>query len=226
MQNIMQKQRPMKKILILALLFSSLQAFPQGLRFSVFFDPAISWMNPDVKNINRDGVRPGFGFGMMMDAFFARYYAFSTGLSIKNTGGVLFFEDPTTLSVHGSVDTVPGGSDITYKLQYISVPVGLKFKSNEIGYTTFWANLGLLPEMRVRATADVTEINFQNENIIEETGLFNTSYFIGGGIEYSLGGNTALISGVYYTNGFLDIAQKEEFGITTGSVTLRLGILF
>ena len=52
------------------------------------------------------------------------------------------------------------------------------------------------------------------------------SYFIGAGIEYSLGGNTALILGLYYQNGFWDITKTKDYKVTIGSVSLRLGVRF
>ncbi len=38
---------------------------------------------------------------------------------------------------------------------YLSVPVGLKFQSDQIGYGSFFADLGLDPKILVEGRADI-----------------------------------------------------------------------
>lgn len=211
-------------ILIIFLLPAGISA--QKLSFSVVFDPQLAWLNPDSRILEGDGSRLGFNAGLVMDNFFAENYAFSTGFSILQTGGRLrlsdsvYFQDPSWL------DTLPEGTGMEYKLQYITVPFSLKLKSNQIGYSTFFAHLGLNTHLNIRAQFTAEKAGLLDEDIKEEVRLFFMSYFIGGGIEYSLGGNTALITGLYYTSGFLDIRTTEDYGIRTGSLALRLGVKF
>ena len=47
------------------------------------------------------------------------------------------------------------------------------------------------------------------DNVGKEIGLFNLSFFIGGGIDYDLGGTTALNLGIFYNNGFIDLLSNE-----------------
>jgi len=58
----------MKKYLILIIfVLSSLGIFAQGLRFSVFADPQLSWMSPDLKDINSQGSKLGVHIGLNVD---------------------------------------------------------------------------------------------------------------------------------------------------------------
>ena len=118
------------------------------------------------------------------------------------------------------------GSKLKYNLQYIEVPLGLKFKTNEIGYTTFYANLGFSFQVNIKATGKDSYKVIENENIKDEIRLLNMGYYFGAGIEYSLGGNTALIAGINWTNGFIDITSGNPGKITLGILQLRAGIIF
>ena len=200
----------------------------QKIRFSVFVNPCINWLSSDVKTIKSDGATFGFDAGLTMDNFFAENYAFSTGISIGSLGGNLRYDSSTSFRTNTGDISLPGGSSVKYKLQYITIPVGLKFKTNQIGYFTYFAHLGFTLQANIKATGTSSgESNaLDNDNISKEVGFFNLGYHIGGGLEYSLGGNTAIIVGITYTNGFIDITQNPDDKITTSSLAIRLGVLF
>ena len=217
----------MKKYLFIAILaLISIKAFSQSTRFTVFVDPQFSWMSSDIKAVESNGSKFGVNIGLNVDKFFAPNYAIMTGISIDNTGGNLKFENQKILKTgSGNVELDPG-STIHYKMQYINVPLGLKLKTNEIGYLTFFTHLGLNGGINIKATAEVDGIDLENENISEEIRLFNLGYFIGAGVEYSIGGNAALVLGLTYTNGFVDITDGNDGKVTLGNFAIRIGILF
>ncbi len=161
-----------------------------------------------------------------MDLYFTENYAFSTGLSILGTGGDLHYLDSLDFRFGGGRDTLPAGSTVKYKLQYLTIPFSLKLKSNEIGYSRFFAHLGLNAHINTRATADVNYNDIKGEDINDEIQFFMMSYFIGAGLEYSLGGNTALIGGIYFTSGILDVMKTEDYRAHVGSISLRVGVKF
>ncbi|MFC2115198.1 porin family protein [Bacteroidota bacterium] len=215
-----------KYILSLIILMFSSQIFAQGLSFSVVFDPQITWMNSDSKRIEKDGNSIGLGGGLVMDNYFAENYAFSTGLSILSTGGNLQFLDSLDFQNGGEIDTLPPGSIVKYRLQYLTIPISLKLKSNEIGYVRFFTHLGINAHINVKATADVNSKDITGEDIRDEIQFFMLSYFIGGGLEYSLGGNTAIIGGIYFTSGIMDVTANSDYRAQISSLSLRLGIKF
>ncbi len=220
----MQTKKFLSPIILLAL---STVVSGQGLSFSVVFDPQISWMSTDSRRVEPDGSMFGFNAGLVTDIFFADNYAFSTGISIWKTGGNLNFLDSTSIDFGGGdTEILPPDTRVTYHMQYITIPLGLKLKTNEIGYIRFYAHLGINNHINIKATADASSGNINGDNIKNEIQIYNMSYFIGGGMEYSLGGNTALITGIYYTNGILDLAETSDFRSTLNAVSLRLGIKF
>jgi len=217
----------MKKTLILllfSLLVTSLSA--QELRFSVVAEPQLTWIKPDAKNVSSEGSRFGINVGLQVDKFFAPNYALSSGISIGTTGGELHYDNEIVVKIHGEETQLPAGSMVTYKLQYIHVPLGLKLKTNPIGYSTFYAHLGLLGGINIKATGNADSDGLSDENISDDIQLLKMGYFIGGGLEYSLGGTSSLIVGVSYNNGFTDITKREGNKATLSNVALRIGILF
>lgn len=216
----------MKKTIILLLLLTPIIASAQSLRFSLLAEPQLSWMTPDKKDISSKGALLGINAGLGIDYFFAENYAFSTGLSINNTGGRLEYPDTLNFDTGEGMIRVPAGNEITYRLQYINIPLGLKFKTNEIGYTTFTANLGVTPMINIRSRGTDISGSLEKDDIAEDIMLFNMNYFFNLGVQYSLGGSTALIGGLGYSSGFADVTSRSLDKITISSVTLRLGILF
>ncbi len=218
----------MKKYLLIAIItISGLNTFAQSdLRFTVFVDPKFAWMKSDLNSIDNDGSKFGVNIGLNVDKFFAKNYAIMTGISIDNTGGNLKFDNAKTLQTGSGDEDLPAGSTIHYKLQYIDIPLGLKLKTNEIGYWTFFTHLGLNGGINIKATAEVDDFTLQNENISDEIRLFNLGYYIGAGAEYSIGGNAAIVAGLTYTNGFIDITDGNDSKVTLGNIAIRIGVLF
>jgi len=216
----------LKKTIIIFLLFVPLALKAQGLKFSLLAEPQFSWMITDKKDITSKGAIMGLNAGLGMDFYFAENYAFATGISINNIGGKLEYDSSITFNLTPDDITVPSTSEITYLLRYINIPLGLKFKTNEIGYATFFANLGITPMINIRNRAtDISETLFK-EDISEDIMVLNMNYFITMGIQYSLGGSTALIGGLGYSSGFMDVTTDQLDKITINTFSLRLGILF
>ncbi len=218
----------MKKISILLLFFiCTLHSYPQGLRFSVIAEPQLSWFNSNVSGVSGKGTVPGINAGMKMEHFFSDYYAFSTGLTVSHLGGKLEFSEGAELNVDHGTGSVDPGSTVTYNLRYLTLPIGMEFISREIGYTTIFANLGLGAHLNIAATADDSGENFENIGIGDEIRPFSMSYHIGGGIYYSLGGQTAIIAGLSYRHNFTDLISPEsDYNAFSNAILFRTGILF
>lgn len=195
------------------------------MRFTVFVDPKLSWMASDVKAVESDGSKLGVNIGLNVDKFFANNYAIMSGVSINNVGGKLTFDKIETIKTNGGDTALNIGSTVEYKLQYINIPLGLKLKTNEIGYWTFFTHLGINGGINIKATGKVSDIELENENISKEIALFNLGYYIGAGLEYSIGGNSAIVVALTYTNGFIDITDDKD-KVTLSNMALRIGILF
>ncbi len=218
-----------KALIIIFLFFFTNTTFSQGLRLGFVASPQLSWMSSDINKVKTDGNRFGFDFGLNADVFFAKNYALATGLTINNTGGKLNYSDPVSLKASDSVYNFAEGTTIDYKLQYIKLPVSIKLKTNQIGYFTYYGRFGLTPQILIGAKADVSSHDISDVNIIDEITFFNLAYNVGAGLEYAVGGSTAITFGVIYTKGFIDVTKNNNNAndkAVINSVTFKLGVLF
>ncbi len=215
----------MKKYLFLiAFLFLVIKGFSQNFTFTVYGEPQLSWLSADAKNVETAGTKIGFNGGLNFDNFFAENYAFSTGISINKIAGELIYNYDRDFQGNDGNYTLDSAGTAEFNLQYIDIPLGLKFKTIEIGYTKIFAHLGLNAGINIKSALNLPDV--ADVNIIEEINWYNLGYYAGGGIEYSLGGNTAIVAGLTYKKGFMDITENESNVVTNGNVSLRVGLLF
>ena len=199
-----------KIALSLVLFFSSIFSYAQQrIGFGIHADPVISWFSTDIKQVQNDGARAGFNFGLTYNKYFAPNYSFSTGISLMRAGGRLVSSDTTVLEFSKSKYTVLPGNPVVYKIQYLVFPIGLKLQTNQIGYLTYFTDLGLDPKIVISRKADIPSLSLTDENASNELRMFNLSYHVTAGIEYSMGGTTALVFGLNFDNNFVDITKDN-----------------
>jgi hypothetical protein len=218
-------------IIILLLSLSPITLIAQQrISIGIHADPVISWFSTDIKKVKNDGSRPGFSFGVTFNKYFTPNYSFSTGVSLVNAGGRLISSDTTVMNFPNFNSTVLPGNPVVYKIQYLVFPVGLKLQTNQIGYITYFSDIGLDPKIVVKRRADIPSLGVSDENALNELRMFNLSYHIEGGIEYSVGGSTALVFGLIFDNNFLDITKdngKQPADVVSHKMlSFRFGVNF
>jgi hypothetical protein len=169
-------------------------------RFSFILTPQISWVKSDHQDIDNKGSHFGYNFGLIMDRFFSDNYAFTTGLTINTTGGKLAYPSKMT----GEAVDFEAMSQ-SYQLKYIEIPLGLKLRSEDMHRTNIYGRFGLSPQINIQAK------DKSGSSISDEVRLFDLGYHLGAGIEYSLGGRNALILGLLFNNGFMDVTDHDQF---------------
>ena len=201
-----------------------------NIRFGVFADPLITWFSSDTKITANEGSRAGFNFGVSLNKYFSKNYSFSTGLSLMIAGGNLHHSDTIPMYFNNYTVKVNPGQVIDYRIQYIDIPLGLKFETNQIGYITYFTDAGFDPKIMISSKVDIPSQSISKEVATKEVGFFTLSYHIMTGIEYSLGGNTAFIFGIGYENNFIDITRDREKQpkdrIAQNIIRFRLGVNF
>jgi hypothetical protein len=78
----------------------------------------------------------------------------------------------------------------------------------------------------LNAKASSEDASFDKEDIRESINLFNLGYHAGLGVEYTLGGSTALIGGLRWSSGLTDVTDNDRANIKTNAISIHLGILF
>jgi len=219
----------MKRILVISIILGaiiSLHAQTPPIKFNVHVDPQFSWFNSDDETVEPDGSIFHLQASLQMDYFFAENYAFALGVGINNLGGSLLYSDSTEFSSKGETLLVEPGQSVKLNLQYIDIPVGLKLKTEELGYTTFFLQLGFNPMIILNAKATSEDASMDKEDIRESVHLFCLGYHAGIGVEYKLGGSTALIGGIRWTSGLTDVTDNDRANVKLNALSIQLGILF
>jgi hypothetical protein len=112
------------------------------------------------------------------------------------------------------------------------------------GHMRYFAEPGIVLGFRSTSKGSITgagSLDQEKINIKKDIIGINLSWGIGGGVEYVISNNTALVGGLYYQRGFTDItddsgttfdadgktgARKENSKTILQSITLRLGVMF
>ena len=218
----------MTRIVVSILLVSATIALKgQGVtKFSVHVDPQFAWFGSDENHIQNSASVFHAQYGLQMDRYFEKNYAFILGFGVNNLGGNLFYTDSTSFISKGDTLWFEPGQTVKQKLQYLDIPLGLKLKTEELGYVTFFLQLGFNPMINIGALATSDDGTYDKENIRESVHVFNLGYHAGIGIEYRLGGSTALIGGVRWTSGLTDVTSNDDATITIKAISIHLGVLF
>lgn len=215
--------------LLIILLLPVTRVTAQKISFGVFADPAISWFSSDNSATKNDGARAGFNFGITFNKYFAENYAFSTGISILSAGGRLTDTADIEMKFNNFSQTVLKNDPVIYKVQYLNIPIGLKFKTNQIGYIVFFSDIGIDPKIVINGKADIPP-DIEGEAAMNELRRFNLGYHVTAGIEYSLGGSTAMVLGLGFENNFLDVTKdilaQPIDKITHKILKFRIGVNF
>ena len=189
--------------------------------------PNVSWLSSDNSNMTVGDKSLKFGYGLNFDIFFAENYAFGTGFNINNTGGKYSYFAEFT----GDED-IPNGTNMKQigfisrdlRLQYLQIPLSFKMKTNEIGYITYWGQFGLGLNMNLKALSNdqIDYISYQDKSTLgwvpsnrestsfekndvkNDVNIFSSNLIFAAGIEYNLSGNTSILAGLTFQNGFTD----------------------
>ena len=196
----------------------------QSIGFGVHADPLVGWFSSNNSDISGKGARPGFNFGLTFNKYFYGNYAFSTGLSLITAGGSFSSSSDTVkLELKKPIDP---GSKIVYKINSLAIPIGIKLRTNQIGYISIFADIGLDPKFILGGKVEAPSQNIAKENADNMLNRLSMGYHIIGGIEYSLGGSTAIVLGINFDNNFTDITKQPNAKITHKMLGFHLGLNF
>ncbi len=184
--------------------------------------PSVDWLGVSTPDVSLDAAHIKFQYGIVTEFAFANNYAFVTGLEHKLAGAsVDFMKLPHYFTADGDTFNVDKRN---YKMDYLNIPLTLKLMTNQIGYFTYFGKFGVDASFLVRGRADDegayygdpnTNVDIDNRDIFEEISIFKIGLNVGAGAEWNFSGNTALVFGVSYHHGFIDVLRDPtEAGVS------------
>jgi len=207
----------------------SLQAYSQ-VKLGFKFSPAIAF-NSTVTEGAYDGVSPKgsgmrFTAGPVLDYFFAENYAFHSGLwyTVKRTG------------IEG---TVGRNLSSVYNLQYLQVPLALKFYTNEVATDLkIYFLIGGTLDIKLAEKPLDKPNNFIYNNRDDKKAFrpADAGLLLGAGGELVMGTNTAIFAGLSYNRGLSNVLSgnikngadeiNNNLKIRNSILALDLGVKF
>ncbi len=180
-------------------------------RFGIHFSPNISWLSPETTNYSSGGTSFGFDYGLSTEFFLSKNYLVSTGVSMSLLGGNVNYP-----GVYKDASDNYFSSDIKEEitLKYVNVPLTLKLRTNEIGYMTYYGNFGMKLGFNYKATSDIEYdhnggISKSDVDVKSDMFFMNWWLVVGGGVEYNISGNTNVLLGFTFNNGFISPLNHE-----------------
>ena len=222
-----------KYFILPVLLFISITTFAQNFRLGFQTSPHITWMNSSKGDVINQNVKLGIKYGLEADIFLAGFprYLLNTGLFVSNHTFVAQYAADEKFFIAGAEFGSP--VEIRYRLNYIEIPLNIKLRSDQFYRMTFYGQFGLSNLFNISASAESSDGQISGESINNGVAdrtirFYNLCMIMGGGVEYDLGGNTALNVGLQYSNGLTDVTDISNLDEKTvfNSVRLVLGVMF
>lgn len=194
-------------VLIVFLVLSGKIADAQDYRFGVYLSPVISWFNTDIDEVRNQGARPGFNFNVSAAKYLSERFFASGGVSFISSSGRLVSSIPSFFRFPDHTVTIAANNPVVYRLQYLSIPVGIKYKTYEMGLFSYWGEIGLDPKVVVGGRVDIPSLDVKGEKAMTEIRRFNMGYHLNAGIDYSIDGNISVVLGLGFENNFFDVTR-------------------
>lgn len=187
--------------------------FRMGLSFSGVF----SWFatNGSDAFVDPSGSRFNIAYGLHTDFGLGtnRNYYFSTGIFALNTGGTLKY---AYKNESGEV----AERTIDYRFNYVNIPVTMMLRTNEIGYTVYYARVGIDNGLEFKSLYNSKDLYPDGETRAKEDEdspdygtLYRAGLHIEAGAEFNLTGTTNIFIGLEWNNGLNNVFSKDAEGV-------------
>jgi len=228
---------------------------PRRVHLGAYISPTMSWMKPttgksddNIFEVQGNGARLGFTYGLLADFYFTENYAIASGIQVNMTGGSILAErSGGSTAEPSSVNS----ADFTYHLSFLEIPLNVKMRTDPVGGLYIFGQAGVTAGVNIvrKATYDV---NYNNSNGIgskasgENEKLKGTlatppmmlQMNIGAGIEYPLTEKLSAYLALFFNNGFVPDATNpakykmpydgafKDGNTRLNNFALRIGIYF
>ncbi len=205
----------MKKNLLLAgLLLAmtlSVSAQYKGFSFGFKLGPGFDWTGSTTGAAVSEGVKTGFGFGVMAEYYFSDNYAIVTGINVNMLRGHYSFENGRMVMGADSV-SVLGTYPVErlFKSTVYEIPLMLKMVTNQYGalpfryYAQVGGGIGYAQKVKVKDAVDGAAMSEAWTTTDREFSNLRASLKIGAGAQYAIDESTRVFLGLYFSHDFIN----------------------
>ncbi len=218
--------------------------------FGLRIAPNISWVTPDSKSIDANGISLDWNYGFTVSRYINERYAFGTEINVVNVTSKFKYDKVYLAKSDNSSKGYANDLSMTYNLRYLQIPILFKMRTNPIDggklrvFGEFGMGLGLLIRSKIDVSSSVVKvdnIDANNPDAVDKfdiradstsaeynksVSFFNPSFIIGGGVQYDLFSNTKVYTGLRYNGGLVDMLFDKNWTATNSFTSLSFGIIF
>jgi len=215
--------------------------------FGVLVGPTLDWFTATSNDLSRKNIKGGMITGAILDINLTKNktFYFSTGVLVRYLQGDLAYQKEYDISGIFKDSLLITSTVTTYQTTYITIPTGLKFRSNPAKNCVFVGKLGLYHNIKIGGkqfdsfTIPNSDKNPNQyfvstpKNPNDAAARFAESGYIGLGFEYVLKNNFRLFTNVDYSCQFNYFSSKAKNNITNKqfksiihSLHIAVGVLF
>lgn len=197
-----------------------------GFRLGLTATPTFGWIKPEQGKTN--GIALGFSYGLIGDFNFAPNYSFSTALTITSINGKSTEANVSPYYAAGS-NAAAKAYDLKYKLQYVDLPLTIKLKTVKADGKRWYGQFGLSNSINISAKQNAVsgnEVVADNLNVSDNIKFYRAGLIIGGGGEFDVSGNTSIVAGLTFNNGFTNIVTDKNRNVKNHYLALNFGVFF
>ena len=213
---------------VLILCMASFSLFSQNWKFGVNFDPGLHWASVINNNseLGNAGSRFGFNFDVLAERQFDYRYSFYIGISFMNTG--FKFENLSDENINfktSNILVLPPGQSGKIRAQYLASPFGIKLKTLEYGFLSYYFKAGLFPAVKLKGKISLYDRKYDFSDDLKG---ITCGIQLGAGGMYSMGDDTFLTGGLSFNYMFVDVMSSGPGGVKALPISLgvSLGFLF
>lgn len=226
-------------------------AFPvlvnsQEIRYNVIIGPSISGISANNNKITGLDSKLAFKAHVQAEYWFNDRYAITAGIgftlgaggSMEYLKGGNIWKDVIFSDTFSIYHNLPPNSKLTYRLNFLEFPFGLKLRTKEFGKFRFYVqapefSINLLT--KARGDVDAGTMTTEDEDIRPMIHFFSLFYGIGIGTEIKISSDVTITGGLRYFQSFTDLTvdsgrytdgTKEESKGILSSFDIRMGIIF
>jgi opacity protein-like surface antigen len=232
--------------------FSQIISDENKYEFGLRIAPNISWVTPDSKSIDANGISLDWNYGFTVSRYINERYAFGTEINVVNVTSKFKYDRVYLAKSDNSAKGFADDLSMTYNLRYLQIPILFKMRTNPINggklrvYGEFGMGLGLLIRSKIDVSSSVVKVDNMDAkdpdaadkfdiradsisaayDYDKSISFFNPSFIIGGGIQYDLFSNTKVYTGLRYNGGLVDMLYEDKWTATNSFTSLSFGIIF
>lgn len=208
-------------------LFYVLSTAQDAKHYSLQISTGGTWINTDDNLINSNGGLIGAVITGKMERQLKGNLYYTKGISLAyGQGGTLRHEIGGNLLPSSDLDNtewsegpkpLSDGTDITYKMRILEIPLGIKYRIQNATRNTYFIEPTMTPQLRWSMSGEISndEITAIDQDLRGDTKRINAMWGIGVGIEHGVNQDFSLIAGLSFHRSLTDLTKNRGYKTPT-----------